>query len=150
MPETGFGLINLTNQESFFFQFFPNENRTTDRANWNAQETTIGVKPLFYANREPRTLEFQELYLDNTETNESLTPDLNKLRDLMVEVAERGTPPPLLAVWGDRRERCVLQELTIEENFFNEDGIPLRARIGLSLMQIQPDSSEAIGVVIGS
>ena len=148
MAESGFALINLTNQEAFVFQFFPNEIRLTDRANWTPQETTIGVKPLFYANREPMLLEFDELYLDSTDTNESLTPELKKLRNLMVEVVERGTPPPLLAIWGDRNERCVLQDLTIEEVFFNENGHPLRARIGLSLIQIQPDGGEATGVRI--
>jgi hypothetical protein len=147
MVEAGFALINLTNQDSFVFQFFPKENRTTDRANWNAQDTTIGTKPLFYANREPRLLEFQELYLDNTDTNESLTPTINQLRSLMDEVEQRGTPPPLLAVWGDRNERCVLQDLNVEEIAFDfTSGAPLRVRISLSLLQIQPDSGETTSV----
>lgn len=148
MPEAGFSLVNLTNQDSFVFQYFPNETRTNDHTNWNAQETTIGVKPLFYANREPRQLEFQELYLDNTATNESLTPDLKKLRALMDEDAERGTPPSLLAIWGDRNERCVLEDLTIEEIFFNTDGAPTRARISLSLLEVQTDGGATTSVVV--
>lgn len=146
MPEAGFALVNLTNQESYVFQFFPNEIRSSDRANWSPQETTIGVKPLFYANREPRVLEFQEIYLDSTETNESLTPEIKKIRALMDEVENRGTPPPLLAIWGDRNERCVLQDLQCEEVLFNSEGFPVRVRFAFTLMQIQPDINEATGV----
>lgn len=143
--EAGFALVNLTNQENYVFQFFPNEIRSTDRANWNPQETTIGVKPLFYANREARILEFQDIYLDNSETNESLTPEIKKIRSLMDEVENRGTPPPLLAIWGDRNERCVLQDLTCEEVLFNRDGFPIRVRFSFTLIQIQPDTNEATG-----
>jgi len=146
MANAGFALVNLTNQDSFVFQYFPNETRTNDRANWNAQETTIGVKPLFYANREPRQIDIDELYFDNTDTNESLTPEIKKLRALMEEDSDRGTPSPLLAIWGDRNERCVLQDLTVEEIFFNSDGHPIRVRIRLSLLQVQPDSGEMTSV----
>jgi Contractile injection system tube protein len=139
MAEAGFVLINLINQDAFVFQFFPNEVRSNDRANWIAQETTIGVKPLFYGNREPRKIDVQDLYLDNTETNESLTDDLNRLRLLLEETEDRGAPPPLLAAWGDRQERCVLEDLTIDEVLFNTAGEPVRARIVLQLLQIQPD-----------
>lgn len=148
--EAGFALINLLNQESFVFQFFPNEIRSTDRANWSPQETTVGVKPLFFANREPRLLELQEIYLDSTETNESLTGEIIKLRALMEENEGRGTPPPLLAIWGDRRERCVLQDLTSEEVLFNTDGFPVRVRFTLSLIRIQPDSGAGTGVRVGN
>ncbi len=146
MAQAGLALINLENQDAFVFQFFPQNLRTTDRANWNAQETTIGVKPLFFANREPRTIEFPELYLDNTDLNFSLTPDIKRLRELQVEVESRGTPPALLAIWGDRNERCVLQEVSIEEQFFNTEGEPIRVKISLSLVQIQPDDAEVVGV----
>lgn len=143
----GLQLINLESQGVFTFQFFPASLSTTDRANWIPQETTIGVKPLFYANREPRTISFPELYLDNTDTNESLTPILKELRELFSET-ENGTPPALLAVWGDRNERCVMEELTIEEIFFTPEGYPIRARITLGLKQIQPAINAATGVQV--
>lgn len=136
MGKSGLALINLEGGETFVFQYFPASVSTTDRANWQAQETTIGVKPLFYANREPRETDFPELWLDNTETNESLTPDLKSLKSLLEETGN-GTPPALLAAWGDRQERCVLQELVVEETFFNLEGHPIRARIRLRLLQLQ-------------
>ena len=132
-------LINLIAEGAFVFQFFPSKVSSTDRANWNPQETTIGVKPLFFANRDPRRIDFDELWLDNTATNESLTPQIKRLREMMQET-ERGTPPPLLAAWGDRNERCVLEELNISEEFFNESGAPIRVRVSLKLIQLQPES----------
>ena len=149
MAEAGLALINLESGDAaFVFQFFPASLSTTDRANWNAQETTVGVKPLFYANREPRRIEFLELYLDSTDTNESLTDDLKRLKDLFEET-EKGMPPALLAVWGDRRERCVLEEISIEEKFFNASGEPTRAQIKMSLIQLQPETNEATMVKVG-
>lgn len=148
--KAGLQLINLEDQGVFTFQYFPENLSTTDKANWEPQETTIGVKPLFYANRDPRQIEFPELWLDNTETDQSLTPQIKELRKLMVEVVDKGRPPALLAVWGDRNERCVLQNLTIEENFFKYDGKPLRAKISLSLLQLQPEISEATGSKVGN
>lgn len=145
MAQAGLALINLENQQAFTFQFFPADVQATDRANWQAQETTIGVKPLFYGNREPRVLNFPELWLDNTDTNESLTPQIKELRSLMEET-EKGTPPALLAAWGDRNERCVLQELSIEEKFFTSDGYPIRVRVAVTLIQFQPERAEATGV----
>lgn len=147
MAEAGLVLINLEDQGAFTFQYFPDNLRTSDRANWNPQETTVGVKPLFYANREPRRIEFTELYFDNTETNESLTETIKELQALTVET-EKGTPPALLAAWGDRHERCVLEDLSIEEKFFNTMGEPIRVLIRMSLLQLQPDSGASTGVTV--
>lgn len=147
MPQAGLALINLEDQQAFTFQYFPANVQTVDRTNWGAQETTTGVKPLFYANREPRLLDFPELWLDNTTTNESLTPQIKELRKLLEET-EKGTPPALLAAWGDRNERCVLQEMAIEEKFFNTDGYPIRLRIRMTLIQLQPETRESTSVKV--
>ena len=145
MAQAGLALINLDNQGAFTFQFFPQTVSTKDRANWSPQETTIGVKPLFYANREPRTLDFPELWFDNTDNNQSLTPTIKELRGLFEE-NDKGTPPVLLAAWGDRNERCVLVDMSIEEQFFNTEGEPIRVKISLSLLQHQPDFNDGTGV----
>jgi hypothetical protein len=142
---SSFQLIDLDSDISFTFQFFPERIRTSDRANWTAQETTIGVKPLFYGNREPIQISVDELILDNTESNISLRADLEDLRYLVTEVEQKGTPPPLLAVWGENRVRCVLTDLSIEEEEFTQEGEPLRARIRLELLQLQ-DIGEATSV----
>lgn len=131
-------LIDLDSQAAWEFQFFPNEVRTADRANWEPQDTTIGTKPLFYANREPRRISFPELYLDYS--GESLTATLDELRVFAIDEKDTtGMPARLLATWGDRIERCVMEELSIEEIFFNSVGEPTRARIGIELIELQPD-----------
>lgn len=137
MADAQLTLINLEGEGSYTFQFFPAKSLGTDRANWEPQNMTIGVKLLFYSNRDPRVTTFDELYLDGTDQNVSLTPDIIILRSLMEETAN-GTPPALLAVWGDRKERCVLEELEIEEIFYSRLGEPLRLKIRLSLLQLQP------------
>lgn len=139
-------LINLEGGESFSFQYFPAIITTTDRANWEPQETTIGVKPLFYANREPRQIEFPELYFDKTDTNDTVKPDCEALKNLMVETGQ-GTPPALLCAWGDQLERCVLTEARIDYIFFHAEGYPMRARISMTLTQLQAEG-EATSVQI--
>lgn len=132
-----FMLVDATKgTAAFIFQYFPSPVSTAGRANWNAADVTQGAKPLFYFNREPHRLTVGGLVLDNTDTGESLTPQIRELFALLEE-AERGTPPLLLAAWGDRQLRCVLEELNIDEEFFDEGGEPLRARVGLSLVEVQ-------------
>lgn len=135
-------LIKLFGAGTFQFDLFPKAVTTEERVNWEPQNTTIGVKPLFYANRDPRQLRFDELWLDQSDTRESLTPMLKELRALCEET-EQGTPAPLLVAWGDRQERCVLQTLEIEEQFFDYGGQPLRARVKLTLLQFQPARERA-------
>ena len=69
MPDSTLVLIDLNSQASFEFQYFPNEVKSVDRSNWEAQEVTIGTKPLFYQNREPQVLTFSELYFDTIDGN---------------------------------------------------------------------------------
>ncbi len=142
-----FQLIDLTSNISFTFQFFPEAMRHSERVNWSPQDTTIGVRPLFYQNTEPRQLSVNDLILDSTEDDRSLVPDLDDLRALKAEVETIGMPTPLLAVWGTQKLRCVLQQLEIEEVYFNRDGDPTRARISIELLEIQEDG-EATSVTI--
>ncbi|HEV7701369.1 MAG TPA: hypothetical protein VGO43_14150, partial [Pyrinomonadaceae bacterium] len=124
---------------SFTFQYFPAEARLEDRANWEPQDLAGGKKPLFYGNRDPQRISVQELYLDNTMTDRSLKTDLDDLRTLMDEVDGKGTPPALLAIWGDHKERCVLEELCVEEVMFNSEGECTRAKISIQLLELQPE-----------
>jgi hypothetical protein len=141
-----FVLINLEGPDPnamamFVFDFFPSKIQSTDRANWEAQDTTIGVKPLFYGNREPRKLSVTELVLDATDTiGDSITPQINALRNLQVET-RNGTPPALLAVWGDEQLRCVLEEVQIERQFFDKRGMPTRAQVSLQLVELQEEGA---------
>lgn len=140
-----FQLIDLSSDYAFEFQYFPESISMQTGANWVPQDTTIGVKPLFYANGEPTVISVRDLILDNTEIDVTLKPDLDILRLFKTELEEGGPPPPLLAVWGDHEERCVLVDLNIEHIYFNPAGECTRAKIGLELLQLQEDG-EAISV----
>lgn len=139
-------LIDLTSQASYEFQYFPDNVRTQRRVNWRPQDTTIGTKPLMYESRDPKILSFQELWLDNSFTNESLNDVLEELESFTTdEIDGRGAPPPMLVTWGDRKLRCVLQDLTVEEQFFTPEGNCIRARLSIELIEIQ-DEGQAVGV----
>ncbi len=139
-------LIDLSSQVSFEFQYFPNIIRSQRGVNWRPQDTTIGTKPLMYENREPKRLSFTELWLDSTDTGDSLTGLLEILEEFCTSESDsagvsRGRPPVLLATWGDRRQRCVLTDLTVEEEFFNEAGEPTRARLSIELIEVQDNTN---------
>jgi Contractile injection system tube protein len=130
------------------FDFFPEKISTTDRINWNPQDTTTGVKPLFYANREPRKLQFDKLVLDSTDTGESLAEKILQLRKLY-EQTKLGVPTKLVIGWGlGRAETVVLEELTIDETFFSTDEEPLRAEVRTSFIEVQDEQNDTTSVRI--
>lgn len=137
-----FVVIPLGGPGVFVFDWFPTAPITLSRrANWPAQEVTTGTKPLFYMNKEPRNLNVQEVWLDKSDTNESITGQIEHLMAIQIEI-EDGTPPPCLVIWGDRQERCVLEEVRVEEMFHARPGYPIRARVTLTFQELQ---SAAIG-----
>jgi hypothetical protein len=140
-------LINLEGGGSFFFDYFPREIQTTDRANWEPQDTTIGTKPLFYGNSDPRRISIPELLLDRSKSSESIKQDIVVLLALKQEIPKLGRPPALLAIWGDEEHRCVLEEVTITRNWFSAEGNPERAKVSLQLLQLQ-EERESVDVVV--
>ena len=143
-----FQLIDIKSNFAYEFPFFPENITITERANWNPQEVTQGVKPLFYANTEPTRISIREIYLDETQTGISLKPDLDLLRLFKTELEEGGPPPPMLAMWGDERLRCVMTDLLIEQILFDANGNCTRARLAIELLELQPDG-ESTTVDIG-
>jgi hypothetical protein len=140
-----FVLVNLEGPGTYQFGFFPAELQTSSRVLWEPQEVTIGTKPLFYGNRDPKRITVDEAWLDGTRTGESISPDIEALQALQLEIVKLGRPPALLAIWGERQQRCVLEDLTIREQFFSNDGNPLRARVSLQLVELQEEGT-AVGV----
>lgn len=143
-----FVLINLEGAGSFFFDFFPKEIQTTGRVTWEPQDVTIGVKPLFYANRDPRRISVPEVVLDRTDTLESIKRDIENLEALQAEDPKLGRPPALLAIWGDEQFRCVLEEVTINRKWFSAEGNAQRAMVSLQLLELQEERSESVEVIV--
>jgi len=142
-----FVLIKLEGGESFVFQLFPAEIQTTARVNWEPQDTTIGMKPIFYANRDGIRISVPEVWFDKTDTNESIAPDIDALHALRNENPRTGRPPTLRASWGDEGYRCVLEEVTISRKMFSGDGLPLRASVSLQLLELQNEREDVTSTV---
>ncbi len=142
-PVSSFALINLESNESFVFNFFPAEIETSRRANWERANTATR-QYLSFANLEPKRVDVPELWLDGTRSNQSLTPTIKRLYELQ-ELGREGAPPALLVSWGDRDERVILEEVRITElQPFDAGGNPLRARVSLTLIEVQEyDASSA-------
>ena len=148
MPEPSkFQILDLGSEFALEFQYFPEQITTSGRANWEPQETTIGTKPLFYSNTDPLRITIDEAFIDYTDSNTSAAPDVDLLRLMHTEVEEGGSPPALLAIWGERRIRCVMTDLSVDESMFTNDGNPTRLRFSVELMELQPEG-EATTVTV--
>jgi hypothetical protein len=130
-------IANLEGPGTYAFKFFPENLQTSRRVVWEPQDVTIGTKPLQYGNRDPKRISFNEVWLDNTDTGESIAPDIAALFALQNEIPKIGRPPALLAAWGDRQERCVLEEISVTETFFSGLGEPLRATVAMQFVELQ-------------
>src|ERR1051325_2293386 len=140
-----FVLINLEGEGDFFFDLFPREIQTSDRAVWEPQDITIGVKPLFFANRDPKRISIPEVALDRSDELNSIKPDIDALLKLQVEIPRLGRPPALLAMWGEEQVRCVLETVDVKRTWFSAEGDPQRAAVSLQLLQLQ-EEREAVDV----
>ncbi len=135
-----FALVDLERDRTVVMPFFPERVGQNRRANWSPQDVFSGVMPLAYGNRDPQRVRV-ECWLDRSEEGESISPDIDALFALQEE-GEKGQPPALLALWGDRVERVVLEEVDVDTEFFLPGGEPLRARVRLGLTQVQDDLVE--------
>ncbi|HYX72427.1 MAG TPA: hypothetical protein VE732_06630 [Nitrososphaera sp.] len=128
---------------SFAFTYFPTEIEINGRANWNAQNTIWGVKPLLYANREPKRITVNDLLLYKNEN--SVRDDIDALLSLQDERSwvnkkgvPGGAPPPILGVvWGEYQQRVVLEDITIRETKFDVIGEVICAYVDLVFVEVQ-------------
>ena len=135
-------LISLETPDAFIFEMFPTRDQgiqETDHVNWEPQDVSIGVKPLFYANTDPRKISVPEVMIDGSRSGRSINEQIDKLRTLKTEMPGKGAPPALLLVFGDRQQRCVLEEVVIAQTVFTRGGDPSRARVSLQLLELQED-----------
>jgi hypothetical protein len=143
-----YALISLETSAHFIFDLFPVQIQSTDRANWEAQDVTRGTKPLFYSSSEPRRISVPDLMIDGSRTGETINDQIDALRELKNELPNTGAPPALLSVYGERQQRCVLEEVVVTEIFpFTAGGDPMRARVNLQLVELQEEGT-AVSVTV--
>ena len=138
----GFLIINLREGGSVKL-LFPNEISSDDRTNWEAAEVAGGVKPLAFANVEAQKITIEEVTLDNTRTNQSVEPTIEKLRSWMRSSAATGSPPPLQIITTGWQQRCVLSGLTVKRAFFTKPGVCIRAYLSLTFDELQSGGLQA-------
>lgn len=134
--ETGFSIINLRDGGGEVRLLFPEEIETSDRANWQDADVAGGVKPIFFANSETQKISIRELCIDNTRTNESVEPTIEKLRSWMRPKGRESSPPVLQILTAGWQQRCVLTEMSVKRVFWTTGGICIRAFLTLTFEEI--------------
>ena len=134
MPEP-LTLISLTTNSVIEFARFPPQVETEDEANWEEQDVPSRMKPLVYANRNAGTITIDDLLLDKSDTNQSVSSEINQLRGLMEE--KDGAPPPLQIICGTWWRRVALQSLRVRMERFTSAGVCIRARVSMVFKQLQ-------------
>lgn len=80
-----------------------------------------------------------ELLVDTSDTLEDVRKKyVNRLRGLMNIQRELHAPPIVRLVWDEQVFRGVVDSLTVSYLMFRPDGVPLRARLAISLKEYRP------------
>lgn len=80
-----------------------------------------------------------ELLADTSDTLEDVREKyVNKLRNLMRLNAETHAPPIVAFTWDAQVFKGVLESLTITYVMFSPDGVPLRAKLSVTLKEYRP------------
>lgn len=81
-----------------------------------------------------------EVFYDTYEDNIDVRQYSDKLSKLMDIDTELHAPPTLRFIWGMSSQEpfnCVLEKVTKKFTMFNSDGIPVRARLNITLKEIK-------------
>ncbi len=77
--------------------------------------------------------------MDTSDTLEDVREKyVDRLRGLMNIHRELHAPPVVQLVWDKEVFRGVVESLTVTYTMFRPDGVPLRARLGISLKEYRP------------
>ncbi|HQZ68272.1 MAG TPA: LysM peptidoglycan-binding domain-containing protein [Planctomycetaceae bacterium] len=80
-----------------------------------------------------------ELLVDTSDTLEDVRKKyVNRIRGLMNIQSELHAPPIVRLVWDQQVFRGVMDSLTITYVMFRPDGVPLRAKLAVSLKEYRP------------
>lgn len=159
---------NLDTRSVFRVQFNPKELKLDDGAVWNASDAVEQTHPrLHYQRGEPSALSM-ELVFDSTDSGDNVhqkyVQPLRGFLETSVEVGDAlgviGRRPPYCTfTWGAFEFEGVVERVGAQYLMFASDGVPLRARVSLSLKQaLRPSASaelaeravQALGPTLGA
>ena len=94
----------------------------------------LGSSLLQFVRGSAKTLTM-ELFFDTTHLGIDVRLHTGMVLNLTSLNSETHAPPPLLFVWGSLIFPCVLESVTQTFDFFNTLGMPLRARLNVTLKE---------------
>ena len=134
------------------FMFNPTELNFSQRINLTRGEgarTGRGLPKISYAYPEPCTLSISDILLDTYEQGggKSVLPYLQQFEKAL-NFAESGDnkekrPPTYVFAWGSHQYiRCFITSLNYKLTMFLPDGTPVRAKLDLTLQEIDESTSQ--------
>ena len=137
---------NLDKGGTFQVQFNPKEFKLNDKANWTVSKELEKGKPMLtYEKGDPSTVTM-ELIFDSTDTGGDVYAKfVRPLRGFLYpNVEDEDTegksmvrPPYCKFVWGNFTFDCIVESLAASAIMFSQDGTPLRAKVSLTLKQVE-------------
>jgi LysM repeat protein len=131
--------------------FNPESLSMTHSNNWSAKPMPgKGITKLSYDGANSGTMSL-ELTFDTTDTGLSVTTHTSKIMKLMEvdpnlpgsdETTHNARPPTVSFHWGDLHSfEAIASNLNLTFNYFSSSGVPLRAKVSLSLTQYAAGNS---------
>lgn len=135
-------------------QFNPSEITITKTNKWTKDDAPgLNVPTLIFGSGDSGTMKLS-LMLDTTDSGDAVTDRTNEILELM-EIDEdlpdsdpsrgKGRPPWVEFHWGGMVSfRMVIEKIQLNFTYFSHQGVPLRARVDLSLKQFEDQKGSGL------
>ncbi len=115
--------------------FYPSEYTLTSTNSFGTSKIVGQAPGVQYTGRELDTLKM-DLFFDTYEKNEDVRKYTKKITGLMNVDYDLHAPPVLRFIWGNLNFNCVLTTVTKQFTMFRSDGVPVRAKLVVTLQEI--------------
>lgn len=138
-------LSGIKKDEQIEILYFPSE-YSIEKSNTFAEVSVPGLESPYvqYAKGNAGSITLEAFY-DTYEEGTDVREFTNQLSGLMNIDQELHAPPFLRFIWGMPSEEpfiCVLEKVTTRFTMFNSDGIPVRARLNITLKEFKIELNE--------
>ncbi len=140
------GFIKILDQgKEIEILYFPTE-YSVEKSNSFTEVAIPGLESpyLQYTKGNPTSITL-EVFYDTYGTGRDVRELTNQLSDLMNIDPELHAPPPLQFIWGMPSSEpftCVLERVTKRFTMFDSSGIPVRARLNITLKEFKKELNE--------
>lgn len=144
-------ITNLDNKQDFKVLFNPTEYTIEDGSKWQDQEGNRRRPELQYTGGERKRLTM-ELFFDTYEAGTDVRVHTDKFAQLLVVTTDNGNngkrPPLVQLTWGSSKSASgfpfvgVLETLKQQFVLFNNDGLPVRAKLNVTFKEYRLPAAE--------